>query len=36
MYKELSPGLKTKAALEAFRKEKALSQIASEYGMHPG
>ena len=36
MYKKLSPGLKAKAALEAFREEKALSQIASEYGVHPG
>ena len=36
MYKKLSPGLKAKAALEAFRKEKALSQTVSEYGVHPG
>jgi len=30
MYKKLSPGLKAKVALEALKKEKTLSQIASE------
>ena len=35
MYKKLSPGLKAKVALEAFREEKTLTQIASEYDVHP-
>lgn len=35
MRKRFEPALKAKAALEAFRGEKTLAQIASEYSVHP-
>jgi len=35
MRKKIDAGLKAKVALEAFRGEKTLAQIASEYGVHP-
>lgn len=35
MRRKFESGLKAKIALEAFRGEKTLSQISSEYGVHP-
>jgi len=35
MRKKIDAVLKAKVALEAFRGEKTLAQIASEYGVHP-
>lgn len=35
MRKKIEAGIKAKVALEAFRDEKTLAQIASEYGIHP-
>jgi len=35
MRKKINSGLKAKVALEAFRGEKTLAQVASEYGVHP-
>ena len=35
MKKTIEAGLKAKVALEAFRGEKTLAQISSEYGVHP-
>ena len=35
MRKKINSGLKAKVALEAFRGEKTLAQVASEYGIHP-
>lgn len=34
MRKKFEAGFKAKVALEAFRGEKTLSQISSEYGVH--
>ena len=35
MRKKIEAGLKAKIALEAFRGEKTIAQISSEYGVHP-
>ena len=35
MKKTIEAGLKAKVVLEAFRGEKTLAQISSEYGVHP-
>ncbi len=35
MRKKIDAGLKAKVALEAFKDENTLAQIASEYGVHP-
>lgn len=35
MRKKIEPELKAKVALEAWRGEKTLAQISSEYGVHP-
>lgn len=35
MRRKFESGLKAKIALEAFKGEKTLSQISSEYGVHP-
>lgn len=35
MRKKIEPMLKAKVALEAWRGEKTLAQISSEYGVHP-
>lgn len=35
MRKKIEAGLKAKVALEAFRGEKTVTQIASEYQVHP-
>ncbi len=35
MRKTIEAGLKAKVALEAFKGEKTLAQISSEYGVHP-
>lgn len=34
MQKKYDAGLKAKIALEAFKNEKTLSQLSSEYGVH--
>ncbi len=34
MRKKFEPGLKAKVALEAFKGEKTIAQISSEYGVH--
>ena len=35
MRKKFEPAFKAKVALEALKGEKTLSQISSEYGVHP-
>lgn len=35
MKKTFESGLKSKIALEAFKGEKTIAQISSEYGVHP-
>lgn len=35
MRKKFETGFKAKVALEAFRGEKTLSELSSEYGVHP-
>ena len=35
MRKKFEPAFKAKVALEALKGEKTLSQIGSEYGVHP-
>ena len=35
MRKKFEAGFKAKVALEAFRGEKTLSELSSEYGVHP-
>jgi len=35
MRKRFEAGFKAKVALEAFRGEKTLSELSSEYGVHP-
>ena len=35
MRKKFTPAFKAKVALEAFKGEKTLTQISSEYGVHP-
>ncbi len=35
MRKKRPASFKTKAALEAIKEEKAINEIASEYGIHP-
>lgn len=34
MRKKIDAGLKAKVALEAFRDEKTLAELSSEYGVH--
>jgi len=35
MRKKVEPAIKAKVALEAFKGEKTIAQISSEYGVHP-
>lgn len=35
MRKKFEAGLKAKVALEAFKEEKTVNQISSDYGIHP-
>ena len=35
MKKTIEAGIKAKVALEAFKGEKTLAQISSDYGVHP-
>lgn len=35
MRKKFESGLKAKVAMEAFKGEKTIAQVSSEYGVHP-
>mgnify|MGYP006270313153 CR=1 FL=1 len=35
MRKKFEAGFKAKVALEAFRGEKTMAELSSEYGVHP-